>query len=219
MTLSQHPNNKFPSNAREYRQKLTLEVNHHINQLKNGHRPLQILHLCRRQPINNLFTHTHSPSCKDCTNHFCWTSGLMFRKETTLKRHNTTVRHLLEEKRIKTVTENLQQTTTIWSTTNPELRYLSYIDHIDQECCAPVPTHKPFISSTYKLKESPIIMPLEKKGEVHDPRPGHGIYSNMKRPISSESPAAYAEEDIPDNPPFIIENNDKSLSYVTRPSS
>ena len=36
----------------------------------------------------------------------------------------------------------------------------------------------------------------------------------MKRPISSESPAAYAEEDIPDNPPFIIENNDKSLSYV-----
>ena len=36
----------------------------------------------------------------------------------------------------------------------------------------------------------------------------------MKRPTSSESPATYAEEDIPDNPPFIIENNDKSLSYV-----
>ena len=136
----------------------------------------------------------------------------MFRKETTLKRHNTTVRYLLEEKRIKTVTENLQQTTTLWSTTNPEVRYLSYIDHIDQEYCAPAPTHKPFISS--KLKESPIIIPLEKKGEVHDPRPGHGIYSNMKRPISSESLAACAEEDIPDNPPFIIENNDKSLSYV-----
>ena len=36
----------------------------------------------------------------------------------------------------------------------------------------------------------------------------------MKRPISSEIPATYAEEDIPDNPPFIIENGDKSLSYV-----
>ena len=94
------------------------------------------------------------------------------------------------------------------------MRYLSYIDYIDQECCAPAPTHKPFISSTHKLKESPIIIPLEKKGEVHDPRPGHGIYRKMKRPTSSESPAAYAEEGIPDNPPFIIENNDKSLSYV-----
>ena len=36
----------------------------------------------------------------------------------------------------------------------------------------------------------------------------------MKRPISAETPAAYAEEDIPDNPPFIIENDDKTLSYV-----
>ena len=116
------------------------------------------------------------------------------------------------------MTENLQQTTTLWSTTNPEVRYLSYIDHIDQECCAQASTHKPFISSTYKLKESLIIIPLEKKGEVHDPRPGHGIYSNMKIPISSESPATYAEEDIPDNSPSIIENNDKS-ELCSRPSS
>ena len=31
--------------------------------------------------------------------------------------------------------ENLQQTTTLWSTTAPEVRYLSYIDHIGQESC------------------------------------------------------------------------------------
>ena len=136
------------------------------------------------------------------TNHFCWTCGLMFRKETTLKRHNTTARHLLEEKRINTATENLQQTTTLWSTTNPEVRYLSYID---QEHCAPSPTHKPFITPTHKLKESPITIPLENKGNVHDPRPGHGIYRKMKRLTPSEFPAAYAEEDIPDNPPFIRE--------------
>ena len=81
----------------------------------------------------------------------------MFRKETTLKRHNTTVRHLLEEKRIKTATENLQQTTTLWSTTNPEVRYLSYIDHIDQEYCALSPTDKQFIIPTHRLKESPTL--------------------------------------------------------------
>ena len=115
---------------------------------------------------------------------------------------------------MKTATENLQQTTTLWSTTTPEVRYLSYIDHIDQESCAPVPTCKFFISSTNKLKESPIIIPLEKIGEVHDPRPGHGIYKNLKRPTPSESQAVYADEDIPDNPPFIIENNDKSLTYI-----
>ena len=157
--------------------------------------------------------HTHHPG-KDCTNHFCWTCGLMFRKETTLKRHNTMVRHLLEEKRIKTATENLQQTITLWSTTNPEVRYLSYIDHIDQEHYAPSPTCKPFITPTHKLKESPTIIPLENKGHAQDPRPGHGIYRKMKRHTPPESPATYAEVDIPDNPPFIIENNDKSLSYV-----
>ena len=64
------------------------------------------------------------------------------------------------------------------------------------------------------LKEKPVIIPLEKKCELLDPRPGHGMYKKMKRPISAEIPAAYAEEDIPNNPSFIIENDDKSLSYV-----
>ena len=47
-----------------------------------------------------------------------------------------------------------------------------------------------------------------------DLRPGQGMYKNIKMPISVETPAAYAEEDNPDNPPFIIENDDKTLSYV-----
>ena len=46
--------------------------------------------------------------------------------------------------------ENLQQTTTLWSTTTPEVRYLSYIDHIDQENCAPSSyTQVPYFSSKY----------------------------------------------------------------------
>ena len=92
------------------------------------------------------------------------------------------------------------------------MRYLSYIDHIDQEYCAPSPTHKP-ATPTKRLRKSPLIIPLENKGHTHDPRPGHGIYRKMKI-FTPESPATYAVEDIPDNPPFIIENRDKSLSYV-----
>ena len=40
------------------------------------------------------------------------------------------------------------------------------------------------------------------------------MYKNIKMPISAETPAAYVEEDISDNPPFIIKNDDKTLSYV-----
>ena len=32
--------------------------------------------------------------------------------------------------------------------------------------------------------------------------------------MSPETPATYAEEDTPDNSPFIIENDDKTLTYV-----
>ena len=63
------------------------------------------------------------------------------------------------------------------------------------------------------LRQSPITIPLEKKGDTSDPRPGQGIYKKIKIP-TPDFPAAYATEDTPDNPPFIIENIDKSLSYV-----
>ena len=86
------------------------------------------------QSKTSAHVHTQHPG-KDCTNHFCWTCGLMFKKESTLKRHNTSVKHQLEEKRMKIVTENLQYSTTLWTTTAPEVRYLSNIDHIDQESC------------------------------------------------------------------------------------
>ena len=55
-TSSQHPNNKFPCSVSE---KFTSDSYHHINPLKNEFGPLQILPLCGRQPLNNLFTYTH----------------------------------------------------------------------------------------------------------------------------------------------------------------
>ena len=94
------------------------------------------------------------------------------------------------------------------------MRYLSYIDHIDQESCAPVPTHKFFNSPPKTLKDKLVIIPLEKKCNLQDPRLRHGIYKNIKRLISQKTPAAYAEEDTLYNAPFIIENEDKTLSYV-----
>ena len=40
------------------------------------------------------------------------------------------------------------------------------------------------------------------------------VYIGKLRYLLQNSPATYATEDTPDNPPFIIENMDKSLSYV-----
>ena len=46
-----------------------------------------------------------------------------------MKRHNSTVKHLLEAKRFKESTT----TSTLWDFTPPEERYLTYIDRIDGE--------------------------------------------------------------------------------------
>ena len=115
---------------------------------------------------------------------------------------------------MKIVTENMKQSTTLWTTTAPEVRYLSYIDHIDPESCAPVPTCKLYISPPNSLVDKPIIIMLERKGETIDPRPEHGMYKQILRPITPETLAVYAEEDTADTLPFIIENNGKTLSYV-----
>ena len=40
------------------------------------------------------------------------------------------------------------------------------------------------------------------------------MYNKMKKSISVEIPATHAEVDMPDNPSFIIENKDKTSSYV-----
>ena len=209
MTSLQLPHYKFLCNITGI---VTDNPDHHKNHLNMNLDPCRYCpYVGDDQSTTSSHIHTNHPG-KDCTNHFCWTCGLMFRKEKTLKRHNTMVKHLLEAKRIKKATENLQQTTTLWSTTNPEVRYLSYIDHIDQEYCAPQPTYRS-TTTIQMLRQSPITIPLEMKGDTSNPRPGHGIYKNIKK-FTPDSPAAYASEDTPDNPPFIIENNDKSLSYV-----
>ena len=58
------------------------------------------------------------------------------KRESNLKRHNNIVKHQLEGKRMKIVTENMEQSTTLWTTTAPEVRYLGYIDHRYPESCA-----------------------------------------------------------------------------------
>ena len=135
----------------------------------------------------------------------------MFKRESTLKRHSSTVKHLLEEKKMKIVTGDLEQSisTTLWTTIDPEVRYPSYIDHIDSESCAPVPTCKYVKTPLNSLLDKPKMIPLEKNGETFDPRPRHVIYCNIQRPLAPETPALYATGDTPDTHPFIIENNEK----------
>ena len=71
----------------------------------------------------------------NCSNYHCWTCGISFKKETTMKRHNTTVRHLLEAKKFK---ESLADVTShLWDITPQNERYLTFIDTIDE---AQIPT-------------------------------------------------------------------------------
>ena len=76
------------------------------------------------------------------------------------------------------------------------------------------PKDKLSISQPNTLKQKAIIIPLENKCELLYARPEHGMYKNMKRPISAETPPTYTKEYTPYNPQFIIENDDKTLTYV-----
>ena len=142
-----------------------------------------------------------------CTNHFCWTFGVTFRKESGLKRHNTTVKHLLEVKRFKECTKQMA-TSTLWDLTPEKERDLTFIDHIDLVQTQPKPEkffrHEPEIYNNSK----PIEIPLEKKGETSDQRRGIEIYRKMKftpKKIQDKgSPSSYPAPDTPDTPPFII---------------
>ena len=71
----------------------------------------------------------------NCYNYHCWTCRISFNKESGMKRHNSTVKHLLEVKRFKESTT----TSTLWDLTLPEERSLTYIDRIDREQIQPKP--------------------------------------------------------------------------------
>ena len=51
----------------------------------------------------SLHTHRTHPGM-DCSNYHCWTCGISFKKETTMKRHNTTVRALVGSKEVQGIT-------------------------------------------------------------------------------------------------------------------
>ena len=77
----------------------------------------------------SLHTHLTHPGM-NCCNYHCWTCGISFQKESTMKRHNTTVRHLLEAKKFK---DSLANTTShLWDITPQNERYLTFLDTIDE---------------------------------------------------------------------------------------
>ena len=76
-----------------------------------------------------------------------------------MKRHNSTVKHLLEAKRFKEST----RTSTLWDLTPPEERYLTYIDIIDGEQIQPKPVKYFKEAPIIHVGLKPVEIPLEKK--------------------------------------------------------
>ena len=138
-------------------------------------------------------------------------------RERGLKRHNTTVKHLLEMKRFKESTEQMD-TSMLWDITPMNERYLTFIDYINPEQTQPRPER--FFKIAPKLNKSnvPIKILLEKSGEISDPRPGVGIYKKIKftskKIKDKDMPASFPAPDTPDTPLFIIKEEDNSLTYI-----
>ena len=148
----------------------------------------------------------------NCYNYHCWTCGISFRKGAGMKRHNNTVKHLLEVKRFK---ESTMQTSTLWDITLPEERYLTFIDSIDKEQIQPEPEKYFKAAPVINIGERPIEIPLKRKGFTTDPRPGIGIYKKIKsRKLEKDTPALFPSPDEPDTPPIIIKEKDNSLTYI-----
>ena len=106
--------------------------------------------------------HTKHPGI-NCTNYHCWTCGITFKREAGLKRHNVTVKHLLEVKRFKESTE--QMASTLWDITPNNERYLTFIDYINSEQTQPRPERYFKIAPKINTSNKPIKIPLEKIGD------------------------------------------------------
>ena len=134
-----------------------------------------------------------------------------------MKRHNVTVKHLLEVKRFKESTERMAST--LWDITPNNERYLTFIDYINPEQTQPRPERYFKIASKINTSDKPIKIPLEKSGETSDPRPGIGIYKKMKftprNTQEKDMESSYPVPDTPDTPPaFIIKEKDNLLTYI-----
>lgn len=133
-----------------------MEGNQPANTTKNTTNPSQCL-ICSEICIDkgDLARHHHqNHPYKPCPLS-CWTCGLMFKTDSTLKTHFKTVRHLLKAKEFQV---DHQQTDFIFQTMDPTVRYHSYIQPIDQES---LPTDYSYQYNTRILKQQPAIIPLE----------------------------------------------------------
>ena len=162
--------------------------------------------------------HTKHPGM-DCTNYHCWTCGTTFKRETGLKRHNTMVKHLLEVKRFKESTKQMEMST-LWDIIPTNERYFTFIDYIDSEQMQPRPERFFKIAPKIRKSDVPIKIPLEKIGDTTDPRPGVGIYKKMNvTPRKIKDKDMPASLSTPDTLPFIIKEKDNSLTYIPGPCS
>ena len=127
------------------------------------------------------------------------------------------VKHLLEVKRFKESTEQMDMST-LWDITPTNERYITFIDYIDPEQTQPRPERFFKIAPKIRKSDVQIEIPLEKIGDITDPRPGVGIYKKMnvtpRKIKDKDMPASFPAPDTPDTPLFIIKEKDNSLTYI-----
>ena len=95
------------------------------------------------------------------------------------------------------------------------MRDLTFIDTIDEAQIQPNPERFFRTDPPYHNNAEPIEIPLEKRGRTKDPRPGVGVYKKIKPSVfDKEIPSRYPPADTPDNPPFLVEEDDGTITYV-----
>ena len=156
--------------------------------------------------------HTHKIHIgMNCYNYHCWICSISFNKKAGMKRHKSTVKHLLEAKSFKESTTM----STLWDLTPPEERYLTYIDRIDGEQIQPKPVKHFRELRINHVGLKPAEIPLKRRGFAKDPRPGVRRYKQIKQRIpDKDSPAFFPTPDDPDVPPIIIKQKDNTLTYI-----
>ena len=107
---------------------------------------------------------------------------------------------------------------TSWDITPVKERYLMFIDYINPEQTQPKPERFFKIAPKINTSKEPIEIPLEKVGETSDLRPGIGIYKKVnitpKKIQDKDTESSYPTPDTPDTAPFIIREEDNSLTYI-----
>lgn len=99
----------------------------------------------------------------------CWTCGLLFKTDTSLKTHNKTVKHLLKAREFQ-IFEEPQQTDQTFKNMNEQVRYHSYIQRINPEALPEDPSYQYSNLPLTNYSTTIPLEPLDPRNPPTDPR-------------------------------------------------